>query len=148
MFQLQATFAALQESTQNVYNPVKFAESLKLSTSEQQDAQELVLFQARPSHAEHSCRFSKLFMSHLDNEFQKQLNPSLRTLISDQAGHVVSLVIIPLISMAVSRAIGVWDPLSQLPSQIRAYIRLSGTRDQYRGESAFLRHTTILYDRL
>ncbi|KAG6376492.1 hypothetical protein JVT61DRAFT_2485 [Boletus reticuloceps] len=68
VFQLQVIFAALQESTQNVYNPAKFAESLKLSTSEQQDAQE----------------FSKLFMSHLDNEFQKQLNPSLRTLISDQ----------------------------------------------------------------
>ncbi|KAF8557305.1 cysteine proteinase [Imleria badia] len=68
VFQLQVTFAALQESTQNVYNPVKFAESLKLSTSEQQDAQE----------------FSKLFMSHLDNEFKKQLTPSLQTLISDQ----------------------------------------------------------------
>ncbi|KAF9246150.1 hypothetical protein BU15DRAFT_39647 [Melanogaster broomeanus] len=68
VFQLQVTFAALQDSTQNVYNPEKFAESLKLSTSEQQDAQE----------------FSKLFMSHLDNEFQKQLTPSLRTLISKQ----------------------------------------------------------------
>ncbi|KAF8843558.1 cysteine proteinase [Paxillus ammoniavirescens] len=68
VFQLQVTFAALQESTQNVYNPAKFAESLKLSTSEQQDAQE----------------FSKLFMSHLDNEFQKQVTPSLRTLISEQ----------------------------------------------------------------
>lgn len=45
VFQLQVTFAALQESTQNVYNPAKFAESLKLSTSEQQDAQELVLLQ-------------------------------------------------------------------------------------------------------
>ncbi|KIJ69021.1 hypothetical protein HYDPIDRAFT_178940 [Hydnomerulius pinastri MD-312] len=68
VFQLQVTFAALQESTQDVYNPVKLVESLKLSTSEQQDAQE----------------FSKLFMSHLDNEFQKQLTPSLRTLIPDQ----------------------------------------------------------------
>ncbi|KAG8217868.1 hypothetical protein J3R82DRAFT_6034 [Butyriboletus roseoflavus] len=68
VFQLQVTFAALQESTQNVYNPVKFAESLKLSTSEQQDAQE----------------FSKLFMSHLDNEFQKQHAPALRTLVSNQ----------------------------------------------------------------
>ncbi|KAF9218284.1 cysteine proteinase, partial [Gyrodon lividus] len=68
VFQLQVIFAALQESTQNVYNPAKFAESLNLSTSEQQDAQE----------------FSKLFMSHLDNEFQKQLTPSLRTLISEQ----------------------------------------------------------------
>jgi hypothetical protein len=43
VFQLQVTFAALQESTENVYNPAKFAGSLKLSTSEQQDAQELVL---------------------------------------------------------------------------------------------------------
>lgn len=68
IFQLQATFAALQESRQRVYNPEKFAESLKLPTSEQQDAQE----------------FSKLFMSHLDNEFQKQSTPSLKTLISTQ----------------------------------------------------------------
>ncbi|KAG9318845.1 hypothetical protein JVU11DRAFT_949 [Chiua virens] len=68
IFQLQVMFAALQESIQNVYNPERFAESLKLSTSEQQDAQE----------------FSKLFMSHLDQEFQKQLTPSLQTLISNQ----------------------------------------------------------------
>ncbi|KAI6045712.1 hypothetical protein EDC04DRAFT_2877115 [Pisolithus marmoratus] len=68
IFQLQVTFAALQESRQRVYNPEKFAESLKLSTSEQQDAQE----------------FSKLFMSHLDVEFQKQSTPSLKTLISTQ----------------------------------------------------------------
>ncbi|KAH7889396.1 hypothetical protein F5I97DRAFT_1801122 [Phlebopus sp. FC_14] len=68
IFQLQVTFAALQESTQSVYNPAKLAESLKLSTSEQQDAQE----------------FSKLFMSHLDSEFQKQLTPSLQSLVSTQ----------------------------------------------------------------
>lgn len=68
IFQLQVTFAALQESRQRVYNPEKFAESLKLSTSEQQDAQE----------------FSKLFMSHLDIEFRKQSASSLKTLISTQ----------------------------------------------------------------
>ncbi|KAI6118845.1 hypothetical protein EV401DRAFT_2057534 [Pisolithus croceorrhizus] len=68
IFQLQVTFAALQESGLRVYNPEKFAESLKLSTSEQQDAQE----------------FSKLFMSHLDIEFRKQSAPSLKTLISTQ----------------------------------------------------------------
>ncbi|KAI6138857.1 hypothetical protein EDD17DRAFT_1782678 [Pisolithus thermaeus] len=66
IFQLQVTFAALQESRLRVYNPEKFAESLKLSTSEQQDAQEL------------------LFMSHLDIEFRKQSAPSLKTLISTQ----------------------------------------------------------------
>lgn len=68
IFQLQVTFTALQECTQNVFNPEKLAESLKLSTSEQQDAQE----------------FSKLFMSHLDAEFQKQSLPSLRSLVSNQ----------------------------------------------------------------
>ncbi|OAX36669.1 cysteine proteinase [Rhizopogon vinicolor AM-OR11-026] len=68
IFQLQVTFTALQECTQNVFNPEKLAESLKLSTSEQQDAQE----------------FSKLFMSHLDVEFQKQSSPSLRSLVSNQ----------------------------------------------------------------
>lgn len=43
IFQLQVTFAALQEGTQNVFNPAKLVESLKLRTTEQQDAQECVL---------------------------------------------------------------------------------------------------------
>ncbi|KAF8480713.1 cysteine proteinase [Gautieria morchelliformis] len=68
IFQLQVTFAALQESTQNVFNPIKLVESLQLRASEQQDAQE----------------FSKLFMSHLATEFEKQAVPSLKTLLSDQ----------------------------------------------------------------
>lgn len=42
IFQLQVTFAALQESIQKIYNPEKLAESLRLCTTEQQDAQELV----------------------------------------------------------------------------------------------------------
>ncbi|KAJ7510074.1 cysteine proteinase [Mycena galericulata] len=67
-FQLQVTFAALQESTQSVFNPTKLVESLELRTTEQQDAQE----------------FSKLFMSHLDAEFKKQSNPVLQSLITDQ----------------------------------------------------------------
>ncbi|KAJ7709699.1 hypothetical protein B0H17DRAFT_999051 [Mycena rosella] len=67
-FQLQVTFAALQESTQSVFNPTKLVESLELRTTEQQDAQE----------------FSKLFMSHLDTEFKKQSNPALKSLITDQ----------------------------------------------------------------
>ncbi|KAJ6597092.1 cysteine proteinase [Mycena vulgaris] len=67
-FQLQVTFAALQESTQSVFNPTKLVESLELRTTEQQDAQE----------------FSKLFMSHLDAEFKKQSNPALQSLITDQ----------------------------------------------------------------
>ncbi|KAJ7940429.1 hypothetical protein B0H13DRAFT_2648065 [Mycena leptocephala] len=67
-FQLQVTFAALQESIQNVFNPTKLVESLELRTTEQQDAQE----------------FSKLFMSHLDAEFKKQSNPALQSLITDQ----------------------------------------------------------------
>ncbi|TFY67092.1 hypothetical protein EVG20_g4062 [Dentipellis fragilis] len=68
VFRLQATFAALQEGKKSVFNPIKLVESLKLKTNEQQDAQE----------------FSKLFMSHLDNEFQKQLNPALKHLLADQ----------------------------------------------------------------
>ncbi|KAI0064483.1 cysteine proteinase [Artomyces pyxidatus] len=68
IYQLQATFAALQESKRKVFNPIKLVESLKLRTNEQQDAQE----------------FSKLFMSHLDTEFQKQTDPVLKHLLSDQ----------------------------------------------------------------
>ena len=43
IFQLQVTFAALQESNQAVYNPKKLVESLQLRTAEQQDAQEYVI---------------------------------------------------------------------------------------------------------
>ncbi|EJD02420.1 cysteine proteinase [Fomitiporia mediterranea MF3/22] len=68
IFQLQVTFTALQEGIKSVFNPIKLVESLRLRTSEQQDAQE----------------FSKLFMSHLDDEFKKQSDPDLRTLLSDQ----------------------------------------------------------------
>ncbi|KDQ60998.1 hypothetical protein JAAARDRAFT_191121 [Jaapia argillacea MUCL 33604] len=68
VFQLQVTFTALQESVQGVFNPSKLVESLRLRTSEQQDAQE----------------FSKLFMSHLDTEFRKQEDTGLKTLIPDQ----------------------------------------------------------------
>jgi uncharacterized UBP type Zn finger protein len=67
-FQLQVTFAALQEGLRSVFNPVKFVESLQLRAGEQQDAQE----------------FSKLFMTHLQAEFQKQTQPELRSLITDQ----------------------------------------------------------------
>lgn len=42
IFQLQATFAALQAGKQRVFNPLKLVESLKLRTNEQQDAQEFV----------------------------------------------------------------------------------------------------------
>ncbi|KIY43585.1 cysteine proteinase [Fistulina hepatica ATCC 64428] len=68
IFQLQVTFAGLQELTQNVFNPTDLVESLQLRTFEQQDAQE----------------FSKLFMSHLDTEFKKQKDPRLRSLVTDQ----------------------------------------------------------------
>ncbi|TFY82365.1 hypothetical protein EWM64_g1642 [Hericium alpestre] len=70
-FELQVTFAALQEGKKSVFNPVKLVESLRLKTYEQQDAQE-------------SVSFSKLFMSHLDSEFQKQSDPALKRLIADQ----------------------------------------------------------------
>ncbi|KAH9934725.1 cysteine proteinase [Fomitopsis serialis] len=68
IFQLQVTFAAMQEGIESAFNPVKLVESLKLRTTEQQDAQE----------------FSKLFMAHLDTEFQKQADPTLKTLIANQ----------------------------------------------------------------
>ncbi|KDQ17979.1 hypothetical protein BOTBODRAFT_104384 [Botryobasidium botryosum FD-172 SS1] len=66
--QLQTTFAALQHSSRSVFNPVRFVESLQLRVAEQQDAQE----------------FSKLFMSYLASEFEKQSAPSHKSLISDQ----------------------------------------------------------------
>ncbi|KAG5354040.1 hypothetical protein C0989_009737 [Termitomyces sp. Mn162] len=68
IFQLQVTFAALQEGIQTCFNPAKLVESLQLRTTEQQDAQE----------------FSKLFMSHLDAEFKKQANPRVKSLVTDQ----------------------------------------------------------------
>ncbi|KDR73501.1 hypothetical protein GALMADRAFT_72029 [Galerina marginata CBS 339.88] len=68
IFQLQVTFAALQEGNKTTFNPVRLVESLQLRTSEQQDAQE----------------FSKLFMSHLDAEFKKQSSPAVKSLITDQ----------------------------------------------------------------
>ncbi|KAI0273307.1 cysteine proteinase [Gloeopeniophorella convolvens] len=68
IFQLQATFAALQESQMKVFNPVKLVESLHLRANEQQDAQE----------------FSKLFITHLDDELKKQPDPALKRLVSDQ----------------------------------------------------------------
>lgn len=68
IFQLQVTFAAMQAGKQSVFNPVKLVESLRLRTTEQQDAQE----------------FSKLFMAHLDSEFQKQADPKLKSLVADQ----------------------------------------------------------------
>ncbi|OJT06086.1 Ubiquitin carboxyl-terminal hydrolase 48 [Trametes pubescens] len=70
IFQLQVTFAAMQHSALNTFNPVKLVESLKLRATEQQDAQE----------------FSKLFMAHLDTEFKKQQDPELQSLIANQAG--------------------------------------------------------------
>lgn len=45
IFQLQVTFAAMQHSALNTFNPVKLVESLKLRATEQQDAQEYVASQ-------------------------------------------------------------------------------------------------------
>ncbi|KAI0934305.1 hypothetical protein AcV5_006190 [Taiwanofungus camphoratus] len=68
IFQLQVTFAAMQQGVESAFNPVKLVESLKLRTTEQQDAQE----------------FSKLFMAHLDTEFHKQSSPELQSLVAYQ----------------------------------------------------------------
>ncbi|CAE6490373.1 unnamed protein product [Rhizoctonia solani] len=68
IYQLQMTFGALQHSNERAFNPVKLVECLGIRTGEQQDAQE----------------FSKLFMSHLDNEFKKQENTSVHSLVTDQ----------------------------------------------------------------
>jgi hypothetical protein len=43
IFQLQTTFAALQESRKKIFNPEKLVGSLQLRTNEQQDAQECVI---------------------------------------------------------------------------------------------------------
>jgi len=43
IFQLQTTFAALQESRTKIFNPEKLVGSLQLRTNEQQDAQECVV---------------------------------------------------------------------------------------------------------
>ncbi|KAG8814339.1 hypothetical protein FRC17_001193 [Serendipita sp. 399] len=68
IFQLQVTFAALCYGKATVFDPRPLVDSLRLSNTEQQDAQE----------------FSKLFLSHLDTEFKKQEAPFLRTLITNQ----------------------------------------------------------------
>ncbi|KAG9012112.1 hypothetical protein FRB93_002255 [Tulasnella sp. JGI-2019a] len=68
VYQLQVTFAFLQRSSQNVYNPQTLVDSLRLPASEQQDAQE----------------FSKLLLHHLESVFAKQSVPSLKTLVADQ----------------------------------------------------------------
>ncbi|KAJ9125512.1 hypothetical protein QFC22_000473 [Naganishia vaughanmartiniae] len=68
IFQLALTFAALQTSETKYYDPAGLVNALRLDTGNQQDASE----------------FSKLFMTHLQNEFSKQNNPLVKTLISDQ----------------------------------------------------------------
>ena len=40
------------------------------------------------SDAYNFLRFSKLFMAHLDSEFQKQANPTLKSLVADQVGAI------------------------------------------------------------
>lgn len=79
----------MQTSKQSVFNPVKLVESLRLRTTEQQDAQEYVSdpFQ-RSQIFTNIHRFSKLFMAHLDSEFQKQANPTLKSLVADQVGTI------------------------------------------------------------
>jgi ubiquitin carboxyl-terminal hydrolase 48 len=85
IFQLQTTFAALQESRMKVFNPEKLVGSLQLRTNEQQDAQECVNFDVHHRSATHrSHRFSKLFITHLDDEFKKQPDLALKHLVSNQ----------------------------------------------------------------
>ncbi|KAG6860930.1 hypothetical protein C0995_005885 [Termitomyces sp. Mi166 len=86
IFQLQVTFAALQEGIQNCFNPVKLVESLQLRATEQQDAQEYAIgfcFRKTDNEIE-QYRFSKLFISHLDAEFKKQANPRVKSLVTEQ----------------------------------------------------------------
>jgi len=74
LFQLQVLFASLETSNQSVYDPAPFVKSLRLDTTEQQDAQE----------------FSKLFLDLLSREFKKQVAlthdgmQSVATLLADQ----------------------------------------------------------------
>lgn len=78
------TFAALQEGLQCYFNPVRLVNSLKLDTTEQQDAQEYAIPNCLLTAAKWTLRFSKLFMSHLDTEFKKQTSPRLRALVEDR----------------------------------------------------------------
>lgn len=109
------TFAALQQSEQIAFNPVKLVESLKLRTTEQQDAQEYA-FQLLI----HACldntgtRFSKLFMAHLDTEFQQQANPSLKSLIADQVCPGSLLHVLPSLITLVSRKASLRDSLREM----------------------------------
>lgn len=74
LFQLQVLFAFLDKSTQSVYDPAPFVKSLRLNTTEQQDAQE----------------FSKLFLDLLSREFKKQVGTTndgkqpIANLLADQ----------------------------------------------------------------
>ncbi|PVF98765.1 hypothetical protein CPB86DRAFT_338654 [Serendipita vermifera] len=68
IFQFQVTFAALTHGEAAVFDPSPLVESLQLSHVEQQDAQE----------------FSKLFLSHLSKEFEKQDSHAVKNLINTQ----------------------------------------------------------------
>jgi hypothetical protein len=67
-----------------VFNPEKLVGSLQLRTNEQQDAQEWVILRLTIDRPLMTHRFSKLFITHLDDEFKKQPDPSLRHLVSNQ----------------------------------------------------------------
>lgn len=72
------------------FNPVRLVKSLQLREDEQQDALECALYQRLNALRSHISRFSKLFMDHLDSEFQKQDEPALRSLLSDQVSYGIS----------------------------------------------------------
>jgi ubiquitin carboxyl-terminal hydrolase 48 len=68
-----------------VFNPEKLVGSLQLRTNEQQDAQEFVILMFyHRSATHHTHRFSKLFITHLDDEFKKQPDSALKHLVSNQ----------------------------------------------------------------
>lgn len=65
------------------------------------------------------CRFSKLFISHLDAEFKKQASPAIKTLIMDQVS-AISTILQRVVSdnSPVSRQPSLWDHLPCMQKSI------------------------------
>ena len=75
-------------------------------------------------------RFSKLFMAHLDSEFQKQSDPTLKSLIANQVC-VNSSVMNHHRPRVVSRKTGLCHSVHAVSQQVRKGIRILGDRSQH-----------------
>lgn len=121
----------MQMCQELAFNPIKLVESLKLRTTEQQDAQECVLsYRNDALLLIFISRFSKLFMAHLDSEFQKQSDPTLKSLIANQVC-VISSVMNHHRPSVVSRETGLHHSLHAVSQQVRKRIRIFGNRSEH-----------------